>query len=202
MVKCEASCTELFYAGGSGGSDYLSKPDETWALVAFGYMIQSYVACALSMTEENVSKCHKQYQVCASFADFHLRYQIMISQVPMAAVIKHSESILAIRNAHHQAQEDGKDMEGKASELTCVEDVRGLLSAVSLCGTSRNLGAGRTEQAHMLKSALQKFEPSKFVDGKFPYTRVVSITPTMTIYFNISCGFRFLAFYDKGNSVS
>ena len=157
-IKTDVSCTELFYGSGadsSGSACSFKKPEESWVLLAFSYLIQSYLSCTVSMSEANLLKCRKQLSVCQSYASFHARYVLLVNQLPMDIVIKQSDLVQFARNAQETAAVESDTLAKLVDSMATLDDVREVLVTAKKIGSSR-IGAdrGKLEQAHSLKKAL------------------------------------------------
>ena len=165
-IKTSVRCTQPF-AQSSEPGEIQSAPDENWVLAAFGFPTQSYAACAQSTSDGNMAKCSKQFSVCESYANYHLRYELTLKQAPMKAISTYSDSLARIRQEESMASIESDNLASKAESLHSVKDVQGLLAAAVSCGPNW-AQVGMNDQAHRLQKALLNFEPSKFNDGTFP----------------------------------
>ena len=119
------------------------------------------------MSETNLPNCRKQLEVCASFTDYHLRYQLLLKQLPTDSIVKHADAAQAIKDAHSKARPDAEDLSHMAEKLPDMESLKSLLVAAKSCGSSRNPHCGATEQAHRLEKSLNSKEwKTRFSLGK------------------------------------
>ena len=167
-IETDVCTTETFYERHGVGLE-ASKMGQNCILLPFAHLLQFYLTCALSTSEENLLRCQKQYKVCESYTDHHLRYQFLLRQVPIESVTRAADAITSIRQSHKKAQADGEALRLAASSMKTIKDLKNLLSMAKAIGCPNNKTAhtGTTEQAHLLKKALAESRwEDAFTDGK------------------------------------
>ena len=158
-----------------------SKPDEACILLSFAYLIQAYLSCTVSMSETNLLNANKQHQVCLSFAAYHLRYQLLLQQVPFDMVTKNAQAIESIKTAHVAAKGQAVKLAEKVSSMKTIGDLRDLITLAKTSASSTHGHGGTTEQAHSLKEALQTYDWSEnFTDSTIAFF-------VMLFYFMFEC---------------
>ena len=113
-IEASAPCTEIFYAGCMDHDGKKICPQESWVLLSFAYLVQNYAGCCLSSSESNMAKCYAQFKVCSSYADYHLRYKLLLSQVPMDIANQCASASQHIKDSQERAAASASDL-GKKS---------------------------------------------------------------------------------------
>lgn len=163
-IETNVCCKKVFYSNGSSGEARPIKVGENLILLSFAFFVESYIACCVSPSEQNLIQCYGQYKVAVPYADFDDRYAVMLKHAPINAVKDSPNHDQAITDAHDNAKKNAHKLSEMVRDMSPVEDIRKLLATVKCCVITSDK-CGTTEQAHRLKTALSQYKWGNFKEG-------------------------------------